>query len=609
LTQRLDTLTKIRDNTARRGDGLASEVGMSLVARSFAMLLLASTSIFAYHFAFQLSKPSPLSSSSPSSLATVLAYVLLVALAGATIVWPLALVGDALGRRWLGPAWWPTGSTTVCAGVYALGLLAVLENFVYILTGLGLKASDSLLPRVLLGTLAVLAGVLLARMTAKLSYRSARAITIGILALCLPAFAGVVYNKSTSEVPVPPQTQSISPVNVLILSADGIESEHMRIYGYGRNTTPFLSSKAPEFQVFNNAYANSGKTTGSITSMLTGRSPVATGVVLAPDALPGSDALLSLPHLLGSAGYHRSNWAVPHWADARTQNLLSAFDVDNGRRDTESPLSRVPLGTGPARWFVTETVEGTVRMAADLLGLRQFDNPYALVREGAESARVDRARLESVLTEIRTESRFFVNTHFMATHGPWFDIEKPFFSRSRAQTGPWLLDFYDDAVRQFDNYVAQVYQELEQSGKLDDTLLIITSDHGIAHVANKRLPLLIRFPNREHVGHVDTNVQRMDLAPTIAEYIGLPQPTWMTGRSLLDLAQLPEKRQIFALTTADPSYDEVIVTAIRCNGYAELHPSGEIERGTVEGSTSRCTAKPSESSLRKQLALIRASRG
>jgi arylsulfatase A-like enzyme len=608
LTQSPGTSTRIREDTACRDDGLTSKVGMPPVARSFAMLLLASTSIFAYHFAFQLSKPSPLSFSPPSSLATVSAYVLLVALAGATIIWPLALAGDALGRRWLGQPGVPIGSTTVCAGLYALGLLAVVENFVYILTGLGLRTSDSLWPRVTLGTLAVLAGVLLARMTAKLSSRRTRLLRTCILAMCIPAFAAVAYDKWTSESPPTARVEGLSPFNVIILSADGIESEHMTIYGYERNTTPFLSSRAGEFQIFNNAYANSGKTTGSITSMLTGRSPAATGVIMAPDPLPENKALRSLPYLLGKAGYHRSNWAVPHYADGRAQNLIDAFDIDNGYRAAESPLGRIPLGTGPARWFVTETVEGTVHMMADLLGLRELDDPYAAVRRQTASARADRARLESVLKEIRTESRFFINTHFMAPHGPWFDVETPHFSRSRTQSGPWLLDFYDDAVRQFDNYTAQVYRELERSGKLNETLLIVTSDHGIGHIAKKRIPLLIRFPNRAHAGRVDLNVQRLDLAPTIIDYLGLPQPTWMTGPSLLDLAQIPDDRQIFALTTADQPYNEVIVTAIRCNNYFELYPSGDIERGTVDGSTVRCRHQPSESSLRELQTLVHGSR-
>ena len=104
-----------------------------------------------------------------------------------------------------------------------------------------------------------------------------------------------------------------------------------------------------------------------------------------------------------------------------------------------------------------------------------------------------------------------------------------------------MTDFYDDSILTFDHYLGEVLNALEQTGKINNTILVIYSDHPMRYNARHRVPLVIHFPNDEFAGRIETNVQNLDIAPTILDYLGVNQPTWMVGKSLLG-DDLPENR-------------------------------------------------------------------
>ena len=578
-----------------------------VTARAFLLLFVACLLVAAYLFLFQVTKPSPLSNASTGQLASVFAYSVLGALALSLLALPVAVLADWLTQRRSGSAQLPLGSLVMIAAVYSLGFLALMENFVYTLAGVGLKTGDSLLVRLLFGTSALVAGTLLARLFHRTIQGRRRHILLawGFPALVLPACVLVAADwAATEKVPAAEAGAASDLVNVVILSSDGINADQMSVYGYRRDTTPFLDSKASEFRLFDNAFTNNGNTTGSITSLLTGRSPLSTGVVYPPDLLEGADTFRSLPHMLGDLGYYRSNWAVPHYADGQTQNLVDAFDVDNGYRPADSLLSALPLGTGPTRWFLMESLEGTWRLALDVLGFQGLENPYSQVGTVAGNTLRDEPRLRAVVDEIRTKPRFFINTHFMVSHGPTFMLSEPFFSRGDEQAAGWSRDFYDDSIRQFDSYVERVYEELRESGKLDRTIVIVTSDHGMKYDASKRVPLMIRFPQATPSGPSNLNVQRLDVAPTVLDVLGVAQPRWMEGKSLLQVDDLPADRQFTAANINMESREvsqrrgfripdsPLMLTAIRCDSFVRLRPNGDTIRGHVPGSTAQCTTPP-----------------
>jgi arylsulfatase A-like enzyme len=112
-----------------------------------------------------------------------------------------------------------------------------------------------------------------------------------------------------------------------------------------------------------------------------------------------------------------------------------------------------------------------------------------------------------------------------------------------------LLSLYDGEIRFTDGVVGEVIAALERGGIADDTLLLITADHGdeffehggIGHSRTLydevvRVPLIARWPNGLPAGHVvETPVSLVDLAPTVYDLVGVTAPAGIEGRSLAPL--------------------------------------------------------------------------
>jgi N-sulfoglucosamine sulfohydrolase len=106
-----------------------------------------------------------------------------------------------------------------------------------------------------------------------------------------------------------------------------------------------------------------------------------------------------------------------------------------------------------------------------------------------------------------------------------------------------ILDYLVE-VEYFDTMVGRAIKTLEGTGKLDNTIVVITSDHGMPfprakaslYDAGSRVPLAIRWPKGiKQPGRVVTSfVNLSDLAPTFLEAAGLEPPATITGRSLMD---------------------------------------------------------------------------
>ncbi|MGE5236167.1 MAG: sulfatase-like hydrolase/transferase [Acidobacteriota bacterium] len=324
--------------------------------------------------------------------------------------------------------------------------------------------------------------------------------------------------------------------NILILGTDGVDAARMSVYGSARQTTPFLEKLAASSLVFTDAFTNCGNTTGSLTALLTGRLPTSTGVVYAPDALRGSDCYRHLPGILRRLGYRTFASTVRYYADPYELDMLQAFDEANSRQAAlprVGGLFRTLLGSEGAFFLARTTDRLGDRLGRVLLG-REMANPYREVTtpEGEES--LDGERIASLFRFIdRKPGPFFAIVHLLGTHGPTFAPSRRVFSVGHEQTTGFQPEWLDDAILDFDHDVEEVTDELRRRRLLDDTVLVLYSDHGMGYRTEHRVPLIFRFPGGERVGHVDAPAQLADVAPTLLDDLGLPIPAWMDGRSLL----------------------------------------------------------------------------
>jgi hypothetical protein len=398
--------------------------------------------------------------------------------------------------------------------------------------------------------------------------------------------------------------------HILLITADGVNASHTSLYGYQRDTTPNLQKLAESAVVSENAFSNASQTGGSVVSIYTGKYPAKTRVFWIPNMLKGDDAYEHLPGILRSHGYRTVQITVPLFLDPAKLNLLNGFDEVKFNQAVHSKylnqISRV-LQREKAL-FTDEILKRLIDRVRHIFFITKMGNPYFLVTT-MPAERVDMERWENLRHEIQTAKQpLFVHIHLMVTHGKTFNpVEQKFSAGQAVATQPdWSDDFYDDSILEVDKNVGELVDYLREMDLLDKTVLIIGSDHGQRHKQLKRVPLMFRFPNGEYAGRINANVQNLDMAPTLLDYIGIDQPDWMRGNSLIadDLAQRP----IFGVSEIDPqewSADNVtsvvqerppagfdiyiLATVIYCTKWYSLNLyTMSWESGTVDGSTTAC---------------------
>jgi arylsulfatase A-like enzyme len=194
----------------------------------------------------------------------------------------------------------------------------------------------------------------------------------------------------------------------------------------------------------------------------------------------------------------------------------------------------------------------------------------------------------------------------MGTHGPYYSPVNPYYSKGQVQAEPTQIDFYDDAIRDFDAYLGQLMMFLQESGLQDNTIVVIYSDHG-KDLTFDRVPLVFFFPHGESAGVITANSQNLDVAPTLLDYLDLPIPTWMEGDSLL-ASKMAGNRRIFIpgvnfdKFSSRPNWNEIDTTQIMppffqfgklrmvvCDKFFQVDlTSEEWSEGQIPGHTAPC---------------------
>jgi len=344
--------------------------------------------------------------------------------------------------------------------------------------------------------------------------------------------------------------------NIILITGDGLNAAKLSLYGYEKNTTPFLKELAGTSLVAENNFSNAQGTIGSTTSILTGKYPSDTRVLASTDILKGEDAYQHLPGILESYGYYTVQLNFTYYADAYRTNFQDAFIEANG----ESPV-RNKIQSGLAKllptdnyYFMREVYSRISDRLEHLFYIKNMTNPFLQVTEAPEKFN-DQDKLDYLFKLIdEGKQPVFVHIHWMGTHGPKYYPAKQVFSEGLdpALQGKYIDGFYLDSILDFDNAVYQVVNGLQSRGLLDKSVLVVGSDH-TQRWSIARVPLLMHFPNDEHTGEVMENTQNMDIAPTLLNYIGIPQPEWMLGQPVYDT--LDPERPIYLVAIPDSSHD------------------------------------------------------
>jgi arylsulfatase A-like enzyme len=398
--------------------------------------------------------------------------------------------------------------------------------------------------------------------------------------------------------------------NILIIGGDGLSSTYLSAYGFSKETTPFMEELAKESLLAENAFVNVSSTTASTASMLTGRYPMDVQVFRYPDILTGDDSFKHLPGILKARGYQTVEIGTPNYVDAAQLNLLDGFDIVNNRSLNQPAVEalRKVLGNSPSTQFIATLLGRAEERLLHIFYIRDMRNPFKEVNN--PNARLADEQRVAQITDLldHADRPLFIFAHFMDTHGPHFSSSQQVFSTGKTDKG-WDKDQYQDAILSFDGSVRQIYDHLEATGQLENTILVIYTDHGFQYTVHHRIPIIIRFPQGAHTGTRANNLQVIDVPPTLLEYLGIAQPAWMSGTSFLN-SEAPNDREIISIVAGSPKkikppfFQIKIVQIVICQRYYALNvQDNKFTVSTVAGHTAPCEVKalPPDEEIRQNI--------
>jgi arylsulfatase A-like enzyme len=309
------------------------------------------------------------------------------------------------------------------------------------------------------------------------------------------------------------------PKNVIFILVDTLRADHLGAWGYSRPTSPNVDALARESLRFENARSQASCTFPSANSILTSRYP---------------SAFLGQPaeHELGIPG------DIPSIAEILKQRGFRTAAVSASPVVRNTP-GRFNPGAGFGRGFDSFHEDCVWKSAAC----------------------VNRAALP--LLQSNDERPFFLYLHYLDPHGPYappknhrrrWALGKPdkkfirdgnpnpigdMLYKGAPDPGAtpadlqYLMDLYDEEIAFFDSQLADLMKVLRESGRLDDTILVFTADHGeeflehghIKHCrtlfdSSIRIPMLLRIPGVE-ANVMKQPAQNLDLVPTLLDYLGV----------------------------------------------------------------------------------------
>ncbi|MHB8933990.1 MAG: sulfatase-like hydrolase/transferase, partial [Bellilinea sp.] len=437
-------------------------------------------------------------------------------------------------------------------------LLLLIDNFTYTLFNIGIVTSTGVFRAVYTVVFLVLIYLIYRRVTpyvgpvSEAVYRRRRWRLITAIILLLLSLLSV-FTTNLGDQPVKADTTPnlAQKPNILIIGSDGLDASNLSPYGYERDTTPNLAAFAVEALVAENAYSNSLSSAGSVISLLSSKLPTTTRVLYPPDILTGQNALEHLPGILKEEGYRNVEITMPFYIDAFSMNMQQGFDIVNNRSIENYPILYTGwrIGGDYPFYFITITIERISSRLKHILFIETMENPYAEVTTGLGTMMTDRERTDQLISLLRTSTDpLFIHLQFIGTHGPYYYPEERYYATAPSQVEPDDDDFYDDAIRDFDRNFGEVLQTLEERGMKENTIIAFYSDHSRKKTVN-RIPWMIRFPNADHAGTISQNVQNLDFAPTLLDYLNMPIPAWMEGMSMLERS-IPPDRPIFVSSVA-----------------------------------------------------------
>jgi arylsulfatase A-like enzyme/predicted Zn-dependent protease len=287
--------------------------------------------------------------------------------------------------------------------------------------------------------------------------------------------------------------------NVLVITMDTTRADHLGCYGHRGVETPVIDGLARNGYLFANAFTSSPSTLPGHATIHTGLYPYRHGA-RANGTYRLAEEHTTLAEILKTDGYTTGAFVSAYVLDSR-------FGLDQGFDVYDDDLSQ---------------------------GVKYSDHMFR-ERPAQYASAATLSWLETL-----DDRKFFAWVHYFDPHAPYFPPE-PFRSTYAARP-------YDGEIAYMDCQIGALLSGLAAMGRLDDTLIVVASDHGeglgehgeethslLLYDATLHTPLVI-CPPADRSGPrgtvIDRQVSNADIVPTILDLLGIQSDVTFDGVSL-----------------------------------------------------------------------------
>jgi len=346
--------------------------------------------------------------------------------------------------------------------------------------------------------------------------------------------------------------------NVILVTIDTLQAKSLGLYGYSKDISPHIDDFAKDGVVFYNAFVVSNLTVPSHASILSSKQVAEHGVMNNRSTKIDPNVVL-LPEILKENDYNTFATVAMSGLNPESSGLGKGFD------------------------YFSRTSDKKFKKKMPEVGIRASDITNSFID----------------WCENRRKGKFFAWIHYYDPHT--YYIPPPEFNkftkvdplkfwkeidRKRRKKEKFTVEdlrigraLYDGEILYTDHEVGRLIEFLKKEGLYDDTLIVITNDHGedvedhgpyffghrtLFDEITKSV-LIMKFPKGflgNIKGKVDALVASTDIAPTILDYLDIEIPNSFSGRSLMPLINKDKKR----------IRDYVIIEEMDYMGYGIIFP-------------------------------------
>lgn len=396
---------------------------------------------------------------------------------------------------------------------------------------------------------------------------------VSVLGLAGAMLAACSDERPRVAEPVRPAATPLPPVgpalvrNALIISIDTLRADRLQAYGASRDTSPNLAALGQRGVVFTRAQAQSAQTAPSHASLLTSTYGETHGII---NVHGDTSVMRGLPPGLITLADVASRDGIQTAAFVSNGNLTRAMGMNRGFALWDEKNEDVTGRIDACRSWMSEPDRG--RFLA-LVHTYQVHAPYVPPREIAERF-IDKSYSGPLLSRLQRYWPMSWQEQWAGGVGEDYWAGMLEFSKDDVR---FLSDLYDGEIAYTDSVLRKLLQELATGPRAADTAVIVLSDHGEEFMDHGKyqhdqlfqelihVPLMMSVPavstQMRWTGNVDAPVELVDVAPTVAELLGVDaRGAGWEGRSLVPLldplrraSAVDADRAQFSELTLDPA--------------------------------------------------------